>query len=102
MPQDPECTEGAAINPTSRSHEDLRRRAEAAGAEPAADPAFGVEFDSLSPAARLRLLHERPRVHQIGLDMQNGGSSSQAQVALGASQARYFELYDWCCWLLQR
>jgi diguanylate cyclase (GGDEF)-like protein/PAS domain S-box-containing protein len=92
MPQDPECTEGAAINPTSRSHEDLRRRAEAAGAEPAADPAFGVEFDSLSPAARLRLLHEL-RVHQIELDMQNE-ELRQAQVALGASQARYFELYD--------
>lgn len=68
----------------------LRRRAEtiaqsAAGKVP-------ESLDALAPAEAKRVLHDL-QVHQIELELQNE-ELRQAQVALEASRARYFDLYD--------
>jgi|WetSurMetagenome_2_1015567.scaffolds.fasta_scaffold01301_13 two-component system, cell cycle sensor histidine kinase and response regulator CckA len=68
----------------------LRRRAEERAGESAVQMPENLE--ALSPEATRKLLHEL-RVHQIELEMQNE-DLRQAQAELGASQARYFDLYD--------
>ena len=66
---------------------DLRRRAEGKAAlEAAGDSA------PLTLGEARELLHEL-RVHQIELEMQNE-ELRRAQMALDASRARYFDLYD--------
>jgi PAS domain S-box-containing protein len=69
---------------------DLRRRAEEVDQRSAAQSPEDVK--SLSTEEIRQKFHEL-RVHQIELEMQNQ-QLRQAQVALAASQARYFDLYD--------
>jgi two-component system, cell cycle sensor histidine kinase and response regulator CckA len=71
---------------TEMNSDDIRRRAEAIAAEMSKDTA------SLSPEVRQNLLHEL-QVHQIELEMQNE-ELRRTQLALEASRARYFDLYD--------
>ena len=68
----------------------LRQQAEevARGQIPASPPAT----EPLSPTAAQKLLLEL-QVHQIELELQNE-ELRRAQLELGASQARYFDLYD--------
>lgn len=75
---------------TARPPDELRRRAEKI-ARDKADRA-PVNLDSLAPADAQRVLHDL-QVHQIELELQNE-ELRQAQNALEASRARYFDLYD--------
>ncbi len=76
--------------PVISSEPALRRQAEKiARVKEAQSP---EHLDALSPEATRLMLHEL-RVHQIELEMQND-ELRQAQVELGAAQARYFDLYD--------
>jgi PAS domain S-box-containing protein len=91
--QDP--AEGAAAvepatNETAGSAPTLRQRAEARLHGLGVEAADGLE-DWL-PAVGRQALHEL-RVHQIELEMQNE-ELRQAQLALDALRARYFELYE--------
>lgn len=67
-------------------HDDLRSRAERLARESASAPAEA----SLSDQSRLL---QELRVHQIELEMQNE-ELRRTEVALEASRARYFDLYD--------
>ena len=69
---------------------ELRRLAEAVDQRSAAQSPEDIE--SLSVEEIRRRFHEL-RVHQIEIEMQNQ-QLQQAQVALTASQMRYFDLYD--------
>lgn len=73
-----------------RIDSDLRRRAEEVDQRSAAQSL--EDIDSLS-AEEIRLRFHELRVHQIELEMQNV-QLRQTQVALEASQNRYFDLYD--------
>jgi PAS domain S-box-containing protein len=76
-----------SIGLSTDSAHDLRRQAEekAATMRP-------YELEVLSSAEAGRLVHEL-RVHQLELEMQNE-ELLRAQAELGASRARYFDLYD--------
>ena len=68
----------------------LRQRAEDVFREKIAG--MPETMEALSPEEIRQLIHEL-RVHQIELEMQNE-ELRRAQAELGASQARYFDLYD--------
>ncbi|MBN2369893.1 MAG: response regulator [Vicinamibacteria bacterium] len=80
-------TEG---KPRLGTTDDLRRRAEERARKDAAQKPEDPETSS--PETTRQLLHDL-RVHQIELEMQNE-ELRRAQVALEASRARYFDLYD--------
>lgn len=81
----------ATENGTAASPMDaLRRQAEKVARDKAGRVLENLE--ALSPADAQRVLHDL-QVHQIELELQNE-ELRQAQVALEASRARYFDLYD--------
>lgn len=69
---------------------DLRKRAEERVRNRAAESR--EDLGTLSPKEIRKVVHEL-RVHQVELEMQND-ELRQAHVALQASRARYFDLYD--------